>query len=126
MIKKIAFIGATGMLGRPVIHQLTEAGFDVTALVRNPDSADLGDQLKIIKGDLKNPEDVDQLLEGQDAVYISLSILQNEKENDWHTETDGMKIILFFVLKNGKTYVHGILPLQKLVYIFRIFQVAFY
>ena len=112
MIKKIAFIGATGMLGRPVIHQLTEAGFDVTALVRTPDRADLGDSLKIIKGDLKNPEDVDQLLEGKDAVYISLSILQNEKENDWHTETDGMKIILASAQKKS---IQRILLLSSLV-----------
>ena len=112
MIKKIAFIGATGMLGRPVIHQLTEAGFDVTALVRSPDRADLGDKLRLIKGDLKNPEDVDQLLEGQDAVYISLSILQNEKENDWHTETDGMKIILASAQKKS---IQRILLLSSLV-----------
>ena len=112
MIKKIAFIGATGMLGRPVIHQLTEAGFDVTALVRSPDRADLGDKLRLIKGDLKNPEDVDQLLEGKDAVYISLSILQNEKENDWHTETDGMKIILASAQKKS---IQRILLLSSLV-----------
>ncbi len=35
-IKKIAMIGATGMLGIPVAIALLEAGFEVTALVRNP------------------------------------------------------------------------------------------
>ena len=38
-IKKIAMIGATGMLGIPVAIALLEAGFEVTALARNPASA---------------------------------------------------------------------------------------
>ena len=38
-IKKIAMIGATGMLGMPVAIALLEAGFEVTALARNPASA---------------------------------------------------------------------------------------
>ena len=38
-IKKIAMIGATGMLGIPVAIALMEAGFEVTALARNPESA---------------------------------------------------------------------------------------
>ena len=38
-LKKIAVIGATGMLGIPVVAELVEDGFEVTALVRNPERA---------------------------------------------------------------------------------------
>lgn len=84
------------MLGRPVVKQMVEAGFDVTALMRDMDKIinAFPSQLKLLQGDLKNTEQIDQLLHGQDAVYISLSVPQNEKINDWHSETDGMKIIL--------------------------------
>lgn len=35
MIRKIALFGSTGLLGKPVTHALHEAGFVLTALVRN-------------------------------------------------------------------------------------------
>jgi 5,10-methylene-tetrahydrofolate dehydrogenase/methenyl tetrahydrofolate cyclohydrolase len=38
-IRKIAIIGATGMLGIPVTVALLDAGFAVTALSRKPDEA---------------------------------------------------------------------------------------
>ena len=38
-IRKIAVIGATGMLGIPVAIALMEAGFEVTALARNVEQA---------------------------------------------------------------------------------------
>ena len=38
-MKKIAVIGATGMLGLPVVVALLELGFEVTALARDPEKA---------------------------------------------------------------------------------------
>jgi len=38
-VNKIAFIGATGMLGQPVAKMLLEEGFQVRALVRDLDKA---------------------------------------------------------------------------------------
>lgn len=95
MIKKIAFIGATGMLGKPVAMQLVKAGFSVRALVRNPEKArkELAG-VELMQGDLKNISDLENLLKNQDAVYVSLSVTQDEREKDWHAETDGMRNIL--------------------------------
>ena len=39
VMKKIAIIGATGMLGIPVTIALLDAGFAVTALARKPGEA---------------------------------------------------------------------------------------
>lgn len=102
MIHKIAIIGASGMLGQPVAHQLTQAGYEVTALLRNPDKSrsSLPATTKIIQGDIRSEADIDKLLEGQDAVYISLSVPQDEKKTDWHSETDGLKLILQSARKN--------------------------
>jgi uncharacterized protein YbjT (DUF2867 family) len=96
MIKKVAFVGITGMLGKPVALELLNAGFQVRALVRNPGKVDAGlaSRVELIAGDLKNPDDIERLMKDQDAVYVNLSVMQNEKENDWHAETDGMEIIL--------------------------------
>ena len=42
---KILFIGATGMLGKPVAKELINSGFDVTLLARDIDN-DAGQQLQ--------------------------------------------------------------------------------
>ncbi len=93
---RIAVIGATGTLGKPVVRALVNAGFSVTALVRDHRKAkiDLPEVVQFVSGDLYNFADVRKLLEGQDAIYINLNLNQGEKKNDLHTETDGLKIIL--------------------------------
>ncbi len=114
MIKKIAFIGATGMLGKPVAMQLVKAGFSVRALVRNPEKA--GKELagiELVQGDLKNISDIEKLLRDQDAVYVSLSVTQDEREKDWHAETDGVRNILA-AAKN--------IPLQRILLLSSLVQ----
>lgn len=113
MIKKIAFIGATGMLGKPVAKQLLAAGFAVRALVRDPEKARKGlPGIELIQGDLKNVSDIENLVAGQDAVYVSLSVTQDEREKGWHAETDGMRNLLAAVKKNS---IQRILLLSSLV-----------
>ncbi len=114
MIKKIAFIGITGMLGKPVAIELLKAGCSVRALVRDPEKAkgSIPAGVEIMKGDLKNPPDVDALMKDQDAVYVNLSVTQFEKKNDWHPETDGMEIVLA-AAKNNK--IARILTISSLV-----------
>lgn len=40
-IQRIAVIGATGMLGRPVTRVLLDAGFELTVVARTPEKASL-------------------------------------------------------------------------------------
>jgi uncharacterized protein YbjT (DUF2867 family) len=114
MIKKIAFIGITGMLGKPVAAELVKAGFNVTALVRDAEKAkhNLPAGIHFLQGDIKNPADVDALMKDQDAIYLNLSVGQSEKKNDWHAETDGLKTILAAAKKNG---IGRILSISSLV-----------
>lgn len=102
-IRKIAVIGATGMLGRPVTLQLAEAGFAVTAVVRNPEKAKkmLPDSVQLIKGDLKDPASIQAALSGQDALYLSLSVEQTERESRFHTEEEGLRHALAAAKANG-------------------------
>lgn len=94
MINKIAIIGATGMLGKPVTRVLVQNGFKVSALVRDRLKANLPEGVNKIDGDVANVKSLERLLTDQDALYISLSIRQNEKETDYHTESEGLKNIL--------------------------------
>lgn len=95
-INRVAVIGATGMLGLPVTVALTEAGFAVTALVRNPDAARrvLPEGVEIVAADVRDEESLRRGLQGQDALHLNLSIAPTERPGDFHTEAQGLDFIL--------------------------------
>jgi uncharacterized protein YbjT (DUF2867 family) len=91
----IAVLGATGLIGKPVTQQLLDAGFAVTILARHPDQAQvMFPKARVVQADLRNPASIRAGLEGQQALYLSLSVKQSEKSSDFHTETDGMKTVI--------------------------------
>lgn len=94
-MKKILVIGSTGLLGKPVTHTLAGAGFEVTVLVRDTILAEkLFPKARILKGDLRNRNDVEAAMQGQDAVFLNLSVKQTEKENEFHTEAEGIDLVI--------------------------------
>lgn len=95
-MKKITAFGATGMLGKPVVQELANAGFEVTAMVRSPEKASqqLPAVVKLVQGDLQNPPDIERALDGAEGVYINLSVDPTSKEADFQPEREGIKNIL--------------------------------
>jgi uncharacterized protein YbjT (DUF2867 family) len=95
-IRKIVVIGATGMLGIPVTVALLEAGFEVTALVRKPEEARrvLPAATQIVAGDVRDEASLRRGLDGQDMLYLNLSVAPTERRGDFHTEQQGLEHIL--------------------------------
>lgn len=95
-VKRIALIGATGMLGLPVAVALVEAGFEVTALARNPEQARrvLPAAITVKQADVRDQESLLSGLSGQDGLYLSLSVMPNARKGDFHTEGQGLQHIL--------------------------------
>jgi uncharacterized protein YbjT (DUF2867 family) len=95
-MKKIAIIGSTGMLGQPVTKAFITSGFEVSLLVRDVDKAKelFGAKVRIVKGDLKDTSSLKELINGQDGVYLNLSVEQSSGINDFQAERDGLKNIL--------------------------------
>jgi uncharacterized protein YbjT (DUF2867 family) len=95
-MKKIAMIGATGMLGIPVAIALMEAGFEVTALARNPVQARrlLPAAISVVQADVRDESSLREGLRGQEGLYLSLSVAPNERKGDFHTEAQGLEHIL--------------------------------
>lgn len=89
-------IGATGMLGLPVVVALLELGFEVTALVRDPGKARhmLPPMTRIVAADVRQPGSLKSALEGHDAVHCNLSVAPTEKPEDFHTEAQGLDNII--------------------------------
>jgi uncharacterized protein YbjT (DUF2867 family) len=58
------------MVGRQVVSQLIDAGSPVRAMARNPETANLPPQVRVVRGDLTVPETLDACLDGTDAVFL--------------------------------------------------------
>ncbi len=66
----ILVTGATGTVGRQVVHQLVQAGRRVRALSRNPAAANLPAGVEVLAGDLAVPETVVPALAGVEAMHL--------------------------------------------------------
>ena len=77
------------MLGKPVAAELARSGFNVRALVRNGAKL-VPESVHPWPGNLNDEQTLHPFLDGQEAVYINLSVKPNEARSDFHTETDGL------------------------------------
>jgi len=66
---KLVVLGATGGTGLEIVRQATARGHSVTALVRSPDRLKaFRDRITVKPGDLLNTADLEQVIQGHDAV----------------------------------------------------------
>ncbi|MBL7740163.1 MAG: SDR family oxidoreductase [Chitinophagaceae bacterium] len=111
---RILFIGATGMLGKPVAKELIKSGLDVTLLARDTDKMQsLFQDTTVTGGDVFEKDSLAQAMKGADTVYCNLSVLQTAKEKDRHTEKEGMTNIIAAAKGTG---VKRIVYLSSLVH----------
>ncbi len=97
MAKKITVIGATGMIGIPVTNELINAGFEVTALVRNVEKAKQifqNKNVRFVKGDIRQVSDIAESFKNADAVYINISTTASDQEQAFNPEMGGLDNIL--------------------------------
>ena len=105
----IAIIGATGMLGRPVTHELIWAGHQIRLIARDvAKTKAFFPHVEVVPGDLRNPASLADALRGVEIVYLNLSIKQTEKQADFHTEADGLTNLLMAAKQAG---------VQRIVYL---------
>ena len=74
---KLTIFGAAGRTGIPLVQQALDTGHDVVALVRTPSKLSIkNERLTVVQGDVANLADVENVVEGADAV---LSVLGHVK-----------------------------------------------
>jgi uncharacterized protein YbjT (DUF2867 family) len=93
-MKRIAVIGATGTLGRPVARQLLAAGYEVTVVARRPEQVSGFEGARVVPGDVFDPGSLRSSLSAQDGLYVNLSTDPDGTAGSRHTETDGLRNIL--------------------------------
>jgi putative NADH-flavin reductase len=78
-IHTIAVIGGSGKAGQYIIRELVARGFKVKALLRTPEKLPFENPLLTkLKGDVRTPIDVLNLLNGCDALLSALGQTKNE------------------------------------------------
>ena len=101
-MQKILFIGASGMLGKPVALELLRASFPVTLLARDTEKMQkLFPNITVIKGDVFDVTSLESAMTGHDIVYANLSIAQSSKKNEMQPEREGVSNIIAAAKKSG-------------------------
>lgn len=102
-MKKIAFVGATGMIGKPVAHALVDAGYSVSALVRNVEKARkvLPESIQFVQGDLENLLKLENFLKDVDYLYLNLAPYKKAGPKKWQPEREGLANVLAIAKKMG-------------------------
>ncbi len=92
MKKKIALFGASGRTGQHFLTEALKKGYEVKALVRNPQKISQNNpKLAIVKGDVLKIQDVQKVVEGCDIV---VSLFGHVKGSPEWLQTDGTKNIV--------------------------------
>lgn len=101
-MNKLLFIGASGMLGKPVALELIRAGFELTLLARDTEKLEkIFPNIKKIKGDVFDKSSLENAMHGQDLVYANLSIAQSSKKNEPQPEREGVQNIIAAAKNKG-------------------------
>lgn len=98
-MKTIALFGATGQTGKHFLEASLSKGYEVRALVRNPDKLTLTHpQLTVIKGDVLSEQDVEKTVSGTDIV---VSLFGHVKGSPAWLQTNGTKNIIASMEKHN-------------------------
>lgn len=70
---KLTILGATGGTGQQLVRAAIGAGHEVTAIVRRPEAiTESSPQLRVVRGDLLDPQWTGEGIEGADAVLCAI------------------------------------------------------
>jgi len=101
---KVAIFGASGRTGKELMLQSLVKGYEVSALVRRPESIDVKDpRLFMVQGDVRDAEPVEKTIMGTDAVMVALGN-RSLKEKDL-MEVATRHIIASMVKNNVKRII---------------------
>ncbi len=102
-MKRIALFGGTGKTGRLFMRLALEAGYKVVAYVRNPAKLNIDNEnLEIVKGELGNLKQVEEVVRRSDYVISFLGPLPKDSGREI---TEGTAAILKAMVKYNKKRV---------------------
>ena len=98
---KILVVGASGMLAKPVVKKLDQNGFEVRLFSRTVKKSMFDKEYEIVNGDVFNRSDLEKAIDGCDAIYITLSKVDEGKATKAIVEVAKEKNIKLIGLVSG-------------------------
>ena len=116
---QISILGSTGQVGKAVIKEALNLGYQVKVLARDPEKlGELKEKVKIVKGDLLDESSVEKAFEGSEAIInVSGAVKEPEQLQKFQKIA---KILVDKMKQEGITRLINIslavisLPLEKL------------
>jgi putative NADH-flavin reductase len=97
---KLALFGATGPTGREILRQALKRGLNVQVLARNPNKLEMiNAKISVLQGDVLDANAVNRVIQGSDAVIVSLGGKPGDKIRPLET---GTKHIIAAMKKHGQ------------------------
>jgi NADH dehydrogenase len=101
----ILVTGATGFIGSEILRRASRRGWRVRGLARRPDRAEeLGrlPHVELFRGDVAEPDDLDEAMEGVSAVIHLVGIIAPTREQDFdQVHVGGTKAVLEAAARAG-------------------------
>lgn len=97
---KVALIGASGFVGTAILNELVQRDHQVTAIVRHPEKVKQAKQVRIIKANVLNENEVTEAVKGHDVV-VSAYNAGWTNPNLYNEFLEGSKAIQAGVKKSG-------------------------
>jgi hypothetical protein len=76
---KVTVLGASGMVGGPVVDELLRRGHRVVAVARNPDRIAARDGLTVSAGDAFDPASVRSAIDGADVLVTAVAMRDDQR-----------------------------------------------
>lgn len=100
-IDNILVFGATGRTGTKFVTQALNRNYRVTAFVRDPSRLQIkNDNLTVFQGNILNPVDVDNSVEGQDIVVVLLANKTSDAVRKSNTIISEAMVNIIAAMKN--------------------------
>lgn len=87
-MKKVVLIGASGFVGSAILNEAVSRGYEVIAIVRNPEKVKAAENVKVVKADAGDVEEIAKLAKGADAIISAYNPgWGNPRQYDENIET---------------------------------------
>jgi nucleoside-diphosphate-sugar epimerase len=101
--QKVMVTGGAGFLGINLLRYLYAKDYDLVSLdIADFDYPDMRDKVRIVKGDIRNEQDVQRAMEGVDIVVHTAAALPLYSERDiYTTDVEGTRMVLEVAKRNN-------------------------
>jgi putative NADH-flavin reductase len=104
---KIAILGSTGFLGKALLKQALDEGYQISTLVRTPDKlGEFKDRVEFVQGSLSDVDKLEEAVSGADVVLSAIGPPQRNPGKPEFYEQAMKDLVAVLESQNIKRFIH--------------------